>query len=85
MGMPTAEEWPGVENYPLWNDFKHVCISKDIPAPIPLNELVPGLDELGLDLLSKMLQCNPNKRITCKLAMQHPYLADVPEHIRNMH
>lgn len=55
MGMPSQEEWPGVENYPLWNDFKHVCIGKDIPPPIPLNELVPGLDELGLDLLDKML------------------------------
>lgn len=64
--MPTPEEWPSVENYPLWNDFKHVCIGKDIPEPVALADMVPGLDELGLDLLSKMLQCNPARRITCK-------------------
>jgi len=46
--------------------------------------LVPGLDEEGLDLLDKMLKCNPVDRITAKEAMQHPYLSDVPEQIRNM-
>lgn len=84
MGMPSSEEWPSVETLPLWNDFKHVCLDKNIPAPVPLEVLVPGLDEVGLDLLSRMLQCNPARRITAKQAMQHPYLADVPEHIRSM-
>jgi len=46
--------------------------------------LVPGLDEEGLDLLDKMLKCNPIDRITAKEAMQHPYLSDVPEEIRKM-
>lgn len=50
----------------------------------PLNKLVPGLDEAGLDLLDKMLKCNPAERITANEAMNHPYLADVPKHIRNM-
>jgi len=45
---------------------------------------VPGLNEDGLDLLDKMLKCNPLERITAKQAMQHPYLADVPSEIKNM-
>jgi serine/threonine protein kinase len=45
---------------------------------------VPGLDEQGLDLLDKMLKCNPAERITAKDAMQHPYLKDVPDYIKNM-
>ena len=42
------------------------------------------LCEAGLDLLDKMLQSNPNKRITAKAAMAHPYFKDVPDHIKKM-
>jgi len=35
----------------------------------PLNQLVPNLDEQGLDLLDKMLRCNPADRITARQAM----------------
>jgi len=49
-----------------------------------LSKLVPGLDESGLDLLDKMLKCNPAERITAVEAMNHPYLKDVPDYIRNM-
>jgi cyclin-dependent kinase len=52
--------------------------------PISLSKLVPGLDESGLDLLDKMLKCNPAERITAKDAMNHPYLRDVPQEIKNM-
>jgi serine/threonine protein kinase len=51
--------------------------------PQNLENYVP-LDELGLDLLDKMLKCNPAERITAKQALQHPYLKDVPDNIRNM-
>jgi cyclin-dependent kinase len=46
--------------------------------------MCPNLDELGLDLLDKMLKCNPDERITAWEAMNHPYLKDVPDYIRNM-
>lgn len=49
-----------------------------------LQTLVPGLDEDGLDLLERMLQCNPGDRITAREAMNHPYLREVPDEIRNM-
>jgi serine/threonine protein kinase len=52
-------------------------------SPQNLENYVP-LDELGLDLLDKMLKCNPAERITAKQALQHPYLKDVPDNIRNM-
>jgi len=50
----------------------------------PLSKLVPGIDELGIDLMDKMLKCNPAERITAVEAMNHPYLKDVPDYIRNM-
>lgn len=52
--------------------------------PKSLQSLVPGLDEEGLDLLERMLKSNPAERITAKEAMQHRYLVDVPEEIKNM-
>ena len=50
----------------------------------PLEKLVPHLGMQGLDLLDRMLKCNPAERITAKEAMNHPYLKDVPADIRNM-
>lgn len=43
----------------------------------PLSEIVPRLDEQGLELLEVLLQSDPSKRITAAEAMNHPFLADV--------
>jgi len=45
---------------------------------------VPGLSPEGLDLLEAMLVHDPNKRISAKEALKHPYLKDVPDEIKNM-
>ena len=50
----------------------------------PLSKILPGLDIAGLDLLEKLLQCNPSKRISAKDALAHPYFADVPEAIKTL-
>ena len=49
--------------------MKELPIQTDNQVNYPAQELkdvVPGLDEEGLDLLDKMLKCNPNERITAK-------------------
>jgi serine/threonine protein kinase len=77
-GTPTLELWPTMKDLPLYKpDYPNY-------TSVPLSRLVPGLDEQGLDLLEKMLKCNPAERITAKDAMLHPYLRDVPEYIKNM-
>ena len=77
-GTPTLDLWPTMKDLPLYKpDYPNY-------APVPLSKLVPGLDEQGLDLLEKMLKCNPAERITAKDAMLHPYLKDVPDQIKNM-
>mmetsp|Transcript_33482 Transcript_33482/g.24567 ORF Transcript_33482/g.24567 Transcript_33482/m.24567 type:complete len:124 (+) Transcript_33482:527-898(+) len=77
-GTPDPEAWPQLKELPLYKPdypkFKGESLAK----------LVPGLDEMGLDLLEKMLKCNPTDRITAQEAMSHPYLSDVPEFIKNM-
>ena len=40
-----------------------------------LFEMFKGCNELGIDLLSKMLVFNPNNRITAQEILDHPYLA----------
>jgi len=36
-----------------------------------------SVDEVAFNLLSKMLELNPNKRISAKEAMEHPFFKDV--------
>jgi serine/threonine protein kinase len=37
--------------------------------------MFPHANPLALDLLAKMLNFDPAKRITCDQALEHPYLA----------
>ncbi len=71
MGTPNEEVWPGVSELP---DYK-----QDFPQypPQNLSALIQGLDEKGLNLLSRMLQYDPNQRISAQAAMKHPYFDDV--------
>lgn len=40
--------------------------------------LAPGsLDDLGMDLLSKMLVYEPSKRISARAALEHPWFDDL--------
>ena len=67
LGTPNENVWPGVsqlpdssDNFPCW-------------APKGLKEFLPDLDPMGLDLLAKMLQYEPSKRISARLALSHPF------------
>lgn len=71
MGTPTEESWPGVTSlkaykntFPCWK--RNVCRS-----------LVPQLDEIGLDLLEKMLIYDPHKRLNAKTAVLHSFFDDL--------
>ncbi|KAL1935248.1 hypothetical protein VTP01DRAFT_4388 [Rhizomucor pusillus] len=71
LGTPTEETWPGVSKLPEYKpDF-------EMFARIPLENLVPKLDPLGVDLLKQLLQYPPEKRITAKDALNHPYFDEL--------
>ncbi len=65
MGTPDTDSWPDVKSLPHFKDsfpnFK----------PKSLEEILPYLDSNGINLLSKMLCYDPNKRITAKQALLH--------------
>ena len=39
------------------------------------SELLPTADPLIIDLVSKLLQFNPTRRLTTEQALEHPYVA----------
>ncbi len=45
--------------------------------PRDLKEVVPQLDDDGLDLLARLLVYDPGQRISAKQALQHPYFHDL--------
>lgn len=70
LGTPSEQEWPGVTSFP---DFK-----PSFPKwnPTDLHDLVPTLNEAGLDLLDLFLLYDPASRISAKQALQHEYFDD---------
>jgi serine/threonine protein kinase len=63
LGLPLNPDM--IKNYPNFRNFKTEKKS--------WNEICPGLDPIGLDLLSKMLMVDPENRISAAQALQHDF------------
>ncbi|RAH62053.1 negative regulator of the PHO system [Aspergillus piperis CBS 112811] len=67
MGTPTELTWPGVSQLPEYrNDFPP-------RSPQSLQQIIPSLDPVGVDLLERMLQLRPEARISATEALNHPW------------
>jgi cyclin-dependent kinase 2 len=65
LGTPNNNIWEGVQELPNFNcEFPKWCGGN-------LRNLVPHMDNLAFDLLSKMIVLNPIKRISAKEAIEH--------------
>lgn len=73
LGTPSIQDYPGIVDLPEY--------SSDLPPYPPpvggLASLVSGLDADGIDLLGKMLQYDPSRRITAQAALEHPFFYDM--------
>ncbi|KAI9336460.1 serine/threonine-protein kinase pef1 [Pilaira anomala] len=67
MGTPTEQTWPGVTQL---SEYKqpHVIYPQQ-----NISQILPNMDATGLDLLNRMLQYQPQLRISAKEALNHPY------------
>lgn len=78
LGTPNEQIWPAVAELPDWkSDYTHYDAQ-------PWSTIVPNLDAGGVDLLKKMLQYDPNQRISGRAAMEHDYFRGLSEAIKNM-
>ena len=71
MGTPNEETWPGVSKLP---DYKWTFPQW---KPQEWKTMFSGIGKDGVDLLEQFLQMDPEKRITVKEALKHPFIKDV--------
>jgi len=73
LGSPERASYPDIVKLPEYKvlDGFPKFNSQD------LKNYVPRLDRKGIDLLGLFLQHDPNKRISAKEALKHPYFADL--------
>lgn len=70
-GRPSAEDIDAVQS-----PFAATMLESLPPTkPKRAQELFPNASEQAADLLHKLLEFNPDKRITAEEALRHPYLA----------
>jgi serine/threonine protein kinase len=64
-GTPNEEIWPGITTYPEYKITFPKWRAQN------LADIIPELDEKGIDLMNKFLTLDPDKRITIKEAINH--------------
>ncbi|KAJ1294637.1 hypothetical protein BS78_01G160600 [Paspalum vaginatum] len=77
LGVPDDSTWPWFSSTPFAT--KGVEELQDMQRCSLLREVFPGtkLSEEGFQVLSGLLTCNPEKRLTAAAALKHPWFAKV--------
>eukprot|EP01121_Diplochlamys_sp_Union-15-3_P012689 TRINITY_DN3839_c0_g2_i1.p1 TRINITY_DN3839_c0_g2~~TRINITY_DN3839_c0_g2_i1.p1 ORF type:complete len:105 (-),score=22.82 TRINITY_DN3839_c0_g2_i1:6-320(-) len=68
LGTPTEETFPGFTKLNSSNKEELPMYPK-----VDFKTTVPNLNDQGYDLLEKLLTYDPQKRISAKNALKHPY------------
>lgn len=76
LGKPDNAEWPNFDD-----QLKARDIELDLSRLMDFNVLEPRIGSNGVDLLRKLLKCEPNLRISSIDAMNHNYFSTLPEEV----
>eukprot|EP01147_Barroeca_monosierra_P010552 gene10552-2677_t len=70
-GSATEQNWPGVRELPGYLEFGN-------KPGIPLREILTATSLDAVALMEWMTTCNPRKRCSASLALQHEYFSNPP-------
>lgn len=71
MGTPTEQSWPSISQLPEYKPPQAMY------PPQQLSQILPSIEAVGIDLLNRMLQYQPEMRISAKDALNHCYFNDI--------
>lgn len=79
LGTPDMDSWPGITELPDYHKY-----AKRMPhfSGKRLEMIIPNLGADGLDLLIRMLQVNPEQRISAEDALAHAYFEEIRDNPR---
>jgi len=78
LGTTNERVWPAVAELPDWKTNFPLFEAQ------PWSNIVPTLDANGVNLLSMMLQYNPNNRVSARNAMEHAYFRGLSDAVKNL-
>lgn len=78
LGTPDSNYWPEMQNLPYYNE---IYPKREFKSQLKnyLRKKKARIDKLGFDLLEKMLELHPGKRISCNEAIRHPFFHAEPK------
>ena len=90
VGRPTKKRWPDFASLPRTPSIEGLgwWDAGDLPARSEVGKILPRQDfrgggpylgDSGVDLLSRMLEMNPRRRISAEDALSHPYFGAFPK------
>mmetsp|Transcript_39392 Transcript_39392/g.63926 ORF Transcript_39392/g.63926 Transcript_39392/m.63926 type:complete len:354 (-) Transcript_39392:922-1983(-) len=87
LGIPTTKAWPEVNKLP--NFQKLLDLKEERKGSFPVSSTLPqrlgnDCDKAAMDLLCKMLELNPAKRISASECLQHGYFSSFLKIPRNL-
>lgn len=81
LGTPKQENWPGWDELPDVKNLQFKPQESQLRSKFPAKAFGIGqalLTDTGFDLLSRLLEMNPAKRITAAEALKHPWFEESP-------